>query len=212
MKPISLPTHIKSRAFFGAVAATFFCAMPVAAGDLLFQLTSPIYNESIAIGRITSKQADLITFERNSVLLGKRIPRTVYITDFEPDQVEALSSEDYAVLSLRKGHDGKNYHLNYSAFKTNTDKPSGATILSGPLAGADLEAYNWFVNSCGRDKDFAFDYSGTNKKILVKDSDGQQRVISTSKGDKWNRTIDPPMCESAGRSWWYSLLGWFGAA
>ncbi len=209
-KPAGFFAYIGIQAFFITVGTAFLCTAPVAAGDLLFQLTSPAYNESIAIGQILSKSEDRIVFKRSRVLLGKRLPRTVSITDFTASQIESLSSGDFAVLSLNKSSNKKDYRLNYDAFETNSPRPDGATILLGPLSGTDREAYGWFLNSCGRDREFSFDYTGKNNTVLVKDSDGKQRVIATLDGDGWERVIDPSMCKPDGLSWWYSFLDWLG--
>ena len=178
------------------------------AGDLLFLLTNPVDQESVVIGEVSSVGREQLIFEPEQVLTGRRVPKTIVITDYRPGQAESLDEGDAAVLTLgRVGR--KRYQLAYPAFKVSSIEPTEADIVAEPPSGSDHIAYNWFINSCGAEKDFAFDYSGKGDVLFVKQAE-LVVIAQRSKGrpdGNWVMTAEPPACEpSQPTSWWRLLM------
>ncbi|MGI8935881.1 MAG: hypothetical protein ACR2FS_17580 [Phormidesmis sp.] len=193
------------RSFAVALSLFFLHTLPTSAGDLLSQLTSPVYQDSVAIGEILSRRKKQLVFEHSRVLLGHRLPRTVTLTGFTPSQIEDLSPGDFAVLFLSKGNSRGLYTLGQNVFKVTSPEPSEAKILTGPLGGADRLAYNWFINSCGKDREFAFDYSGEKAVVYTRQANSLH-PIGILRDNQWKTLADPPVCEPVRFGWWSSLL------
>ncbi|MEM8503929.1 MAG: hypothetical protein AAF716_12340 [Cyanobacteria bacterium P01_D01_bin.1] len=172
-------------------------------------MTGPVYQDSIVIGEILSQTDEQLVFESNRVLLGDRTPTQITITDYTPSQAEALSSGDFAVLSLVQVDRSRLYSMSHPAFKVSSPEPSEAKIIAGPLLDGDRIAYNWFINSCGAESDFAFDYSGEVGIVFVRRKSGlsaiARRSVDTSDAS-WERIAEPPDCKPERFSWWQSLL------
>ena len=181
------------------------------AGDRLFLLTSSVYQDSVAIGEVVSVDEGELVFEPEQVLVGDRIPRTITVADYEPSQVETLSAGDAAVLPLVRTDGRAQYRLTDTAFKVSSSLPAEAKIITGPLSGGDLAAYNWFVNSCGNEKDFAFDYSGEVDIASVKREDRRHEIAQRSVDSPdgiWKMVAEPPDCKPVRFGWWRSLVSW----
>ena len=173
--------HYRTIAFAVALLTILVGSRRAIAGDLLFLLTSPIYQDSVAIGEVVSVGGDKLVFEPKRVLIGNRVPSTITITDYEPSQSEMLSAGDAAVLPLSRTGKRAQYKLTHTAFKVSSSLPAEAQIITGPLLGGDRVAYNWFINSCGADKSFAFDYSGDVDIASVKKGTEMDRDRATSR-------------------------------
>ncbi len=188
-----------------AFGLVFLQALPTRAGDLLFQLTSPVYQDSVAIGEISSQSSDQLVFERSRVLLGNRLPQTMTLTGLTPSQIDDLSPGDFAVLSLSQDGSRGHYVLSQNIFKVTSPEPSAAKILTGPLRAADSLAYNWFINSCGKDREFAFDYSGEEAIVYTRQAD-RLHPIGNLRDGQWKTLTDPSVCKPVRFGWWGSLL------
>jgi hypothetical protein len=197
-----------NRCAWALLATLSLTALPAIAGDLLFQLTSTSYQDFVVIGEILSHHENQLVFEPSRVLLGKRLPKTIRLTAVSPSQVEGLSTGDFAVLSLNKGDSRGRYRLNYDAFKVDSPDPSEAKLLSGPLLGSERLAYNWFINSCGQEHAFSFDYSSENPKISIIRENEPYIIGIQQKGQRenqWERIAEPPACKPVRISWWQSV-------
>jgi hypothetical protein len=205
---------MKYKQYYRALASTITLlailvgSRRASAGDRLFLLTSSVYQDSVAIGEVVSVDEGELVFEPEQVLVGDRIPRTITVADYEPSQVETLSAGDAAVLSLVRTDGRTQYRLTDTAFKVSSSLPAEAKIITGPLSGGDLAAYNWFINSCGADKSFAFDYSGDVDIASIRK--GEEWTAIAQRSDRpngpWRTTARPPVCKTAQTSWWRSLL------
>ena len=180
------------------------------AGDLLFLLTNPADQESVVIGEASSIDPNQLIFEPKQVLVGKRVPRKIAITDYDLQQAKSLNNGDAAVLTLVRADRKREYRLAHTAFKVSSSEPTEATIITGPLSGGDRIAYNWFINSCGAERDFAFDYSGKVDVSFVKREAELVAIAQRSKDtpdSQWVMTAKPPACKpSQATSWWQLLV------
>lgn len=194
-----------------ALSITLAASQRAVAGDLLFLMTSAAYQYSIAIGTVISQSDGQLVFEPKQVLLGDRIPNEITIAEYTPAQVEGLSDGDFAILSLVRIDRSRQYKMSHPAFKASSPDPGEAKVINGPLSGGDLAAYNWFVNSCGNEKDFAFDYSGEVDIASVMREDGwheiAQRSVDSPDGI-WKMVAESPDCKLVRFGWWRSLVSW----
>lgn len=203
----------KKLGFGIALTATLISYQRANAGDLLFLMTSLAYQDSIAIGEILSLDDNQLTFKSRRVLSGDRIANQITIAGYTSKQVETLSVGDFAVLSLVRADRGKHYKLSAAAFKVSSREPNEAEIIAGPLSGGDRTAYNWFINSCGTEKDFAFDYSGEVDVAFVRRETGlhaiAQRSVDRPDGI-WEEVAEPAACKPK-LTWWRALLEQLGS-
>ena len=200
--------HYRTLAFAIALLAILGSSQRATAGDLLFLLTSPVYQDSVVIGDVISTNKSELVFESKRVLLGDFVPSTLTIADYEPHKVEALSAGDSAVLSLVRTDRRGQYELTYTAFKVSSSVPAEAEIISGPLLGSERIAYNWFINSCGADRNFAFDYSSDIDTASLRK--GVETTVMAQRDNRldgtWTMIAKPLACEAVQISWWRALL------
>lgn len=196
--------------FLAALITVLVGSQKATAGDLLFLMTNPNNEESVVIGEVFSIGQGQIIFEPRRVLIGRRLPRRVTITDYDPKQAKSLNDGDAAVLTMARINRKRGYKLAYTAFEVSSSEPAEADIITGPLSGGDRIAYNWFINSCGAERDFAFDYSGKIDRSFVR-RDAELVVIAQRSEDRpdgrWAVIAEPPACEPIQTvSWWRQLV------
>ena len=194
-----------------ALMTTLIGSQRAAAGDLLFLRTHPGKEESVAIGEVLSISQSQIVFEPKRVLAGRDVPNKVTITDYDPELVKTLSQGDAAVLSIARIGRRKGYKLSDAAVEVSSSDPAEANVLTtGFFIGSNLVAYNWFINSCGKEADFVFHYSDAVDTAYVKRAEERVAIAQRTEdepGDIWTVVAEPPTCEPIQpMSWWRQLL------
>lgn len=200
----------RKRLGFGiALAAVLVSQQKANAGDYIFTLMSPAYKDSIVIGEVVSKSEDRLVFNTGRVVQGDRVPKTITVSGYTLKQVKTLVDGDFAVLSLNKTDRRKQYELVWDAVEVDSLKPDEAKIIEGTLTGSDRIVYNWFLNTCGSERGFTFDYSGDGDVISVRRESGLQDIVQSPTkypNHEWEMVAEPPACKPAAINWWRSML------
>ncbi|PAB60322.1 hypothetical protein [Anaeromicrobium sediminis] len=162
-----------------------FCSVSeVLAGDILFRLTHGD-QDALVIGKITDHKRSKYTVEVIHVVSGELNKKTItIISDFKYRFLEIEPNiEDYCVLSLDKSI--WSYKIKWGSYKVNSDNYKTLKFIKTGLsdgAKADLTAFEWYINSGGKEKDFYFE--GT--KVYLRQKNGESIIIYPVEDEKIN--------------------------
>ncbi len=120
---------------------------PLYAGDVIFQLTQG-YQDTLALGKVTTVTNTTITFENTTVISGEPLPQVIAVEI--PEQFMGLATPrfnpgNYAILSLDK--EALSYTIAWGVFKVSTQDMATLKIKSGTLNSGDLAAFQWYINT-----------------------------------------------------------------
>jgi hypothetical protein len=139
---------------------------------------------ALILGTVVSTAETSIQFQPHSVISGKQIHSRIEI--HYPNSVTklgalhpVLNAGDRAVVSINL--EGKQYKLALGAGKVSSLNPATLKIVESTFRFDDRLMFQWYVNSCGQEKDFS--RSGT--ALFVNQSNGTSLEIARKYKQGW---------------------------
>lgn len=143
--------------------------------------------DALVIGKISDQGVSKYTVEVIHVISGKLNKKTIKIhSDFKYSFLDIKPSiEDFCVLSLDKGILG--YEIKWGVYKVSSDDYKTLKFVKTALSDgikADLTAFEYYINSNGKDNDFYFE----GNTAYLRQKNGKSIVIYPVK-DKEDKDI-----------------------
>lgn len=166
------------RAFF----ALALSPISTLAGEPFYFLTHDGQN-ALILGTVVRVDRDSIQFQPHIVISGRQIHSLIKIRHPNPatesgNLKPALNAGDQAIVSINP--EGNRYTLALGASKVSSLNPATLKVFKGDLLFDHVLAFQWYVNSCGQEKDFM----GDGLTLYVKHADGTSLAIAKKHGRK----------------------------
>lgn len=167
---------------FCAFFALALSPIPGLAGEPFYFLTHD-GQDALILGTVVRVDRDSIQFQPHIVISGRQIHSIIKIRHPNPATESGnlkplLNAGDRAIVSISP--DGNRYKLALGASKVSSLNPSTLKVFEGDLLFDQVLAFQWYVNSCGQEKDFM----GDGLTLSVKHSDGTLLAIAKKRRGK----------------------------
>ena len=152
------------------------------AGEPFYFLTHD-GQHSLILGTVVRVDRDSIQFQPHIVISGRQIHSLIKIRHPNPatesgNLKPALNAGDQAIVSINP--EGNRYKIALGASKVSSLNPLTLKIFEGDLLFDQILAFQWYVNSCGQEKDFMSD----GLTLFVQHSDRTSLAIAKKHGKK----------------------------
>jgi hypothetical protein len=145
------------------------------AGEPLYLITHNTLH-TLAIGTILSTNRVSTQFQPHLTITGQQLHAPISI---HHDRNPLFSPGDKVIVSIRP--EGWNYRFDSGAFQVSSLNPRTLKILKGALSGGALLSFQWYINTCGQEKEFS--YSGS--RYFVRQLDGKSLPIAKNLNKEW---------------------------
>jgi hypothetical protein len=195
------------------LAAAMLSVVPsVYAADVLHRLTHGD-QYALVLGTVVSVSDTTARFEVETVISGGPLPPVVSVEGPGPFMEAAaphssLEPGDYAVFSLNR--EVAKYTIAWGFFKVSSLDITTLKVVEGPLPPGDLAAFQWYINSEGRENDFYF--IGTSAYVRHADGTSTQLYPPVEEGARVEPSSDPVEAanddgeRALGLEWGYVLI------
>jgi hypothetical protein len=161
---------------FCTLVALTLSPISALAGEPFYFLTHD-GQHALILGTVVRVDRDSIQFQPHIVISGRQIHSLIKIrhpnSATESGNLKpALNAGDRAIVSIDP--EGNRYKLALGASKVSSLNPSTLKVFEGDLLFDQVLAFQWYVNSCGQEKDFM----GDGLTLSVRHSDGTSLAIA----------------------------------
>ncbi len=157
---------------------------PAPAADVLWRLTHGD-QDALVIGTLASAAEGEFTLAGVRSLAGLPVAGEIRVTRAGP----ALTWSPGSSIIASVDQSGPGYTVRWGVFLASSHDATTLTILDGTLTGGERAAFQRYINSEGRDSEFAF----IEDRVYVKSADGSLELIYSSPGmPSTTATTDEP--------------------
>jgi hypothetical protein len=164
------------------------------AGEPIFFLTHN-GQHALLLGTVLAITQDSIQFQPHAVISGQQIHLPILIRYQAATKGNNLKSiltpGDRAIVPINER--GGKYWLTYGVSKVSSLNPATLKILSGDLLFDSVLMFQWYINTCGQENDFAADGS----TLFVKQPENKLLPIARKHGEKWAPLVKAPFYKGA---------------
>ena len=146
---------------------------PAPAADVLWRLTHGD-QDALVIGTLAAASEGEFSLSNARSLAGLPAPADMRIRGAGP----ALTWPPGSTIIASVDQSGPNYEERWGVFLASSSDPTALTILDGPLGSGERTAFPRYINSGGRDSEFAF----IEDRVYLKQADGSLELIYSSAG------------------------------
>lgn len=159
--------------FILMIFTTLIPIYPALAADILWRLTHGD-QYSLAIGEVEKSGDNFLDVKVAHIISGSIINQQINVELKEVDLQmlgQSINQGDKVIMSLEK--EGANYSIKWGIYKVSSLDWKTLKIIAPTKPAGDMAAFQWYINSGGKDNDFYFK-EGT---AFVRDKMGGSKQI-----------------------------------